>query len=167
MCMASHHTQWAALSCHNRWIFFRLHKATGGNNAYLSFSSVVSLRPNTSEDTSSRTRPLRAFLGMLVATACDVEVVSGANLQERLESAPEDEYENAENRYNNNGDARDNTTRDGSSDGLTGASPGGASKRPTGSRAPRHRKCCRVPGISVGIFLREKVYSFINLKFCR
>ena len=72
--MASYRTRWAALSSHNSWIFFRLYKGTEGNNAFLTFSSVVSLHPIEGEGNSSRTKPLRAFLGMLVATARDIAV---------------------------------------------------------------------------------------------
>ncbi|OCB87652.1 hypothetical protein A7U60_g5178 [Sanghuangporus baumii] len=90
--MALYRVRWAALTCHNEWVLFRLHTGTEQVQPYLSFSPVVSLRTGPDD----RTKPLRAFWGMLIATAWNIDVVSGADLGQRLKAVPENEYENAD-----------------------------------------------------------------------
>ena len=74
--MGSHQTEWGILTCHDKWIFFRLHKATNQQRVYVTVSSV--------EEQSNNTRLFRALLGMLLAAEYRIDVPSHANMQTTL-----------------------------------------------------------------------------------
>lgn len=83
--MAAHHSQWAALTCHDKWLFVRLHRGTVSHQAYITFSTV--------EGQTSNTRPFRALLGMMLAAKEDIDVESHADLGTQLTVIVEEEEE--------------------------------------------------------------------------
>ena len=74
--MGAHQTEWGVLTSHDKWLFFRLHKATNQQQAYVTFSSV--------EEQSNNTRPFRALLGMLLAAEYKIHVPTHVNMQSEL-----------------------------------------------------------------------------------
>ena len=74
--MGSHQTEWGVLTCHDKWVFVRLHRGTDLQRAYITFSSV--------EEQSNNTKPFRALLGLLLASNYGIDVPSHANMQATL-----------------------------------------------------------------------------------
>ena len=74
--MGSHRTEWGVLTCHDKWVFVRLHRGTDLQRAYITFSSV--------EEQSNNTKPFRALLGLLLASNYEIDVPSHANMQATL-----------------------------------------------------------------------------------
>ena len=74
--MGAYETEWGVLTCHDQWIFVRLHKGAYSQQAYVTFSSV--------EGQSNNTKPFRALLGMLLAAEYEIDVPSHANMQVML-----------------------------------------------------------------------------------
>ena len=68
--MVAHKVHWAAVTSHDKWIFFRLHPDLNGDppKPYISFSTVEAQENNT--------RPFRALLAMMLATTENLNVAS-------------------------------------------------------------------------------------------
>ena len=79
--MAAHQTEWSALTCHDKWVFLRLHKGTATQKPYLTYSTV--------ERQAENTRPFRALLGMILATVRRIDVGSHPNMEMLLTEIPE------------------------------------------------------------------------------
>ncbi|KAL5492646.1 hypothetical protein ACEPAI_4093 [Sanghuangporus weigelae] len=138
--MASYRARWAALTCHNEWVFFRLHAGTEQVQPYLTFSPVVSLRTGPDD----RIKPLQAFLGMLIAIARNIDVVSGTDLGQRLEEVPENEYEDTD----EEGDNTDDSTQDNPDESYHPPEEDTSEGFPW-SYTPRHRNRRGTPDILV------------------
>ena len=80
--MGSHQTEWGVLTCHDKWVFVRLHRGTDLQRAYITFSSV--------EEQSNNTKPFRALLGLLLASNYGIDVPSHANMQATLTTIVEE-----------------------------------------------------------------------------
>lgn len=90
--MASHKSNWLALTCHDSWVFFRLHNRTPGPGAsnvpYITYSEV--------EKQSDNTRPFCALLAMMLAAQDKFEVESKADLSDFNLATLDEEKEDAE-----------------------------------------------------------------------
>ena len=71
--MAEHQMEWGALTCHDKWIFVRLHKGTATQDPYLTYSTV--------EKQTENTKPFRALLGMVLAAVRGIDVKCHANME--------------------------------------------------------------------------------------
>lgn len=78
--MATHRSDWLALTSHHKWVFFQFRP--GVQEPYITYSSVI---PQEND-----TRPFRALLGMMLASEFGLLIDSRVNERVQLESIGEE-----------------------------------------------------------------------------